>query len=54
VVAASVVGVLGVFTLEVEVEASPVRRGSILGKLEHLRLGSFFAWVYFLLEPSFF
>jgi hypothetical protein len=39
VVAASVVGVLDVFTLEVEVEASPVRRGSILGELEHLRGG---------------
>jgi hypothetical protein len=39
VVAASVVGVLDVFTLEVEEDASPVRRGSILGGLEHLRGG---------------
>jgi len=36
VVAASAVGVLDVFTLEVEVEASPVWRGSILGELERL------------------
>jgi hypothetical protein len=39
VVVASVVGVLDVFTLEVEVGASPVRRGSILGELERLRGG---------------
>ena len=33
-VAASVVGVLDVFTPEVEIEASPVRWGSVLGDLE--------------------
>jgi hypothetical protein len=36
VVAASAVVVLGVFALEVEVEASPVRWGGALGGLEHL------------------
>jgi len=36
VVAASVVGVLDVFTPEVEMEASPVRWGSVLGGLERL------------------
>ena len=36
VVAAGVVGVLDVFTPEVEMEASPVRWGSILGGLERL------------------
>ena len=39
VAAAGVVGVFDVFTLEVEVGAFPVRRGSILGGLEHLRRG---------------
>ena len=39
VVAAGVVGVLDVFTPEVELEVAPVRRGCVLGGLEHLGVG---------------
>ena len=35
-VAASVVGVLDVFTPEVEMEVPPVRWGGVLGGVEHL------------------